>query len=275
MTTTPDVEALGTLLRETAEAEIMPRFGRAVASGKADGSVVTAADLAAQERVRAALAAAHPDIPLLAEEMPAAEQEAVLRESRRGAWCLDPLDGTSNFAAGFPFFAMALAWLDRGRVELGLVYDPVRRELFTARRGGGAALNGAPLRLDRPAATLGAAIALVDFKRLPAGLGARLATAPPFRSQRNLGSTALDWCWLAAGRADLYAHGGQRLWDYAGGALVFAEAGGRPCLLDSWDGDCRDDLTLRKRIAVGAAHPALQAEWLAWLRADVQAEGRG
>jgi hypothetical protein len=72
---------------------------------------------------------------------------------------------------------------------------------------------------------------------------------------------------LAAGRADLYAHGGQRLWDYAGGALVFAEAGGAPCLLDRWDGDCRNDLTLRKRIAVGAAHPALQAEWLAWLRA--------
>jgi myo-inositol-1(or 4)-monophosphatase len=267
MPTTPDLEALGILLRETAETEIMPRFGRVVASDKADGSVVTAADLAAQERVRAALAAAHPDIPLLSEETSADEQAAVLGQSRRGAWCLDPLDGTSNFAAGFPFFAMSLAWIDHGRVELGLVYDPVRRELFAARRGGGATLNGVPLRLARGGAPLGAAIALVDFKRLPAGLGARLATAPPFRSQRNLGSTALDWCWLAAGRADLYAHGGQRLWDYAGGALVFAEAGGRPCLLDRWDGDCRDDLTLEKRIAVGATHAALQAEWLAWLRA--------
>jgi myo-inositol-1(or 4)-monophosphatase len=270
MTAIPDLEALGALLRETAATEIMPRFGRVVASGKADGSVVTAADLAAQDRVRAALAAAYPDIPLLAEEMPAAEQEAVLRQSRRGAWCLDPLDGTSNFAAGFPFFAMSLAWIDVGRVELGLVFDPVRFELFTARRGGGAWLNGRRLRLDREAATLAAAIALVDFKRLPVALGTRLATAPPFRSQRNLGSTALDWCWLAAGRADVYAHGGQRLWDYAGGALVFAEAGGTPCLLDRWDGECRDDLTLRKRIAVGAVHPALQAEWLAWLRAAVQ-----
>jgi myo-inositol-1(or 4)-monophosphatase len=267
MTTTPDLEALGALLRETAETEIMPRFGRVAASGKADGSIVTAADLAAQDHVRAALAAAYPDIPLLAEEMSADEQEAVLRQSRRGAWCLDPLDGTSNFAASLPFFATSLAWIDGGQVTLGLVYDPVRRELFTARRGGGAALNGVPLRLSRERATLAAAIALVDFKRLPPSLGSRLATAPPFRSQRNLGSTALDWCWLAAGRADLYAHGGQRLWDYAGGALVFAEAGGTPCLLDRWDGDCRDDLTLRKRIAVGASHPALQAEWLAWLRA--------
>lgn len=266
MKTAPDLDDLGALLRDTAAAEIMPRFGRVLASGKADGSVVTAADLAAQERVRDALAAAHPDIPLLAEEMPAAEQETVLAQSRRGAWCLDPLDGTSNFAAGFPFFAMSLAWIDGGRVALGLVYDPVRQELFAARRGGGATLNGAPLRLRQAGATLAAAIALVDFKRLPAGLAARLATQPPFRSQRNLGSTALDWCWLAAGRADLYAHGGQRLWDYAGGALVFAEAGGTPCLLDRWDGECRDDLTLRKRIAVGAAHPALQAEWLAWLR---------
>jgi myo-inositol-1(or 4)-monophosphatase len=267
MTSTPDLAALGALLRETAETEIMPRFGQVAASDKADGSVVTAADIAAQERVRAALVAAHPDIPLLAEEMAADEQEAVLRQSGRGAWCLDPLDGTSNFAAGFPFFAMSLAWIEGGEVQLGLVYDPVRRELFVARRGGGATLNGAPLRLARSGATLAAAIALVDFKRLPPGLGSRLATAPPFRSQRNLGSTALDWCWLAAGRADLYAHGGQRLWDYAGGALVFREAGGEPCLLDRWDGDCRGDLTLRKRIAVGAAHPALQAEWLTWLRA--------
>jgi len=267
MTATPDLQALGDLVRETADAEIMPRFGRVAAAGKADGSVVTAADLAAQSRIQAALQGLYPDIPLLAEEMTAVEQEAVLARSERGAWCLDPLDGTSNFAAGFPFFALSLAWLVAGRVELGLVYDPVRRELFSARHGGGAALNGAPLLLAREGATLAAAIALVDFKRLPPSLGARLATAPPFRSQRNLGSTALDWCWLAAGRADLYAHGGQRLWDYAGGALVFAEAGGAPCLLDRWDGDCRNDLTLRKRIAVGAAHPALQAEWLAWLRA--------
>lgn len=266
MTTIPDLEALGALLRETAEAEIMPLFGQAAASDKADGSVVTAADLAAQERVRAALAAACPEVPLLAEEMTSDEQEAVLREGRRGAWCLDPLDGTSNFAAGFPFFAMSLAWIEAGQVRLGLVYDPVRRELFAARRGGGATLNGAPLRLGRTGATLAGAIALVDFKRLPPALGSRLASAPPFRSQRNLGSTALDWCWLAAGRADLYCHGGQRIWDYAGGALVFAEAGGEPCLLDRWDGGCRDDLTLRKRIAVGAAHPALQAQWLAWLR---------
>ena len=262
-----DLDFLGALLRETAEAEILPLFGRVAASGKADGSIVTAADIAAQERVRAVLQANYPDIPLLAEEMPAAEQEAVLRDNRQGAWCLDPLDGTSNYAAGFPFFALSLAWLSGGEVQLGLVYEPVRRELYAARRGGGATLNGRPLRLRPKGVALAEAIALVDFKRLPVGLATRLACQPPFRSQRNLGSTALDWCWLAAGRADLYAHGGQRLWDYAGGMLVFAEAGGRPCLLDRWDGTCRAELTLRKRIAVGATDMALQAEWLAWLRA--------
>ena len=83
MTTTPDLEALGALLRETAETEIMPRFGRVAASGKADGSIVTAADLAAQDHVRAALAAAYPDIPLLAEEMSADEQEAGLVQRDR------------------------------------------------------------------------------------------------------------------------------------------------------------------------------------------------
>jgi len=264
----PDLDLLSALLRETAAAEILPRFGHVAAAGKADGSIVTAADLAAQQRIGDALRAAYPDIPLLAEEMPRAEQEAVLREARQGAWCLDPLDGTSNFAAGFPFFALSLAWLHDGAAQLGLVYDPVGAELFAARRGGGATLNGAPLHLRQDGRTLAEAIALVDFKRLPAGLAGRLAARPPFRSQRNLGSTALDWCWLAAGRADLYAHGGQRLWDYAGGALVFAEAGGTPCLLDRWEGDCREDLTLAKRIAVGAADPRLQAEWLAWLRAE-------
>lgn len=266
MTDFPDLEFLSGLLRETAAAEVLPRFGHVAASGKADGSIVTEADLGAQERIRTALLAAYPDMPLLAEEMPAAEQEAVLRRSGSGAWCLDPLDGTSNFAAGFPFFALSLAWLRDDRVQLGLVYEPLRDELYAARLGGGAMLNGRPLRLGGTGGSLAEAIALVDFKRLPAGLARRLAVAPPFRSQRNLGSTALDWCWLAAGRADLYAHGGQRLWDYAGGALVFAEAGGSPCLLDSWAGDCRADLTLRKRIAVAAAHPALQAEWRAWLR---------
>jgi hypothetical protein len=150
------------------------------------------------------------------------------------------------------------------KVQRWLLYG---RALASIMLGGGATLNGRPLRLRATGGGLAEAIALVDFKRLPAGLAHRLASEPPFRSQRNLGSTALDWCWLAAGRADLYAHGGQRLWDYAGGALVFAEAGGSPCLLDSWDGDCRVDLTLRKRIAVAAAHPALQADWRAWLRA--------
>ena len=135
------------------------------------------------------------------------------------------MDGTSNYACGFPYFCVSLALLRGGEAELGVILDPVRGECFCAERGGGAYLDGAPLRASSDSADLRDCLAMVDLKRLPAQDLSRLGKDAPYRSQRNLGSVALDWCWMPAGRGQLYLHGGQKLWDYCAGRLIPTEAG--------------------------------------------------
>lgn len=256
------LQELETLLRTCAREELLPRFRRVSASLKSDGSILTEADLAMDARLRAALTARWPETAFLSEEMSAEEQRALLTAGDRPLWCLDPLDGTSNFAGGIPLFAVSLALIRDGAPQLGLIYDPVRDECFSAVRGGGAMLNGEPLRPaggDRP---LGRTIAIVDFKRLPPELAARIASGPPYASQRNFGSCALEWAWLAGGRGHVHLHGGQKLWDYAAGSLILDEAGGRSATLQ---GEAVFAPTLAPRSVVSAASPALMDAWQGWL----------
>jgi myo-inositol-1(or 4)-monophosphatase len=266
-----ELQQLEPLLAEVAEQEILARFRRVASSRKADGSLITEADTAAQSRLAAELAARWPDIPLLGEEMTAPEQQSVLAGGGP-FWCLDPLDGTTNFASGLPYFAISLALIADGEVQAGLVYDPNRRECFRARRGAGAWLNGEPLRIGAAPDTLAESVALVDMKRLPVELATRLAAAAPYRSQRSFGAVALDWCWLAAGRCHLYLHVRQNLWDYAAGHLVFTEAGGVGCLTDRPEGLCNPALYLGRRVGVGAANQALFDAWRDWIDGDPRAE---
>ena len=248
-----------------AASHLMAQFGRVDFSHKVDGSLLTRADTAMQAAMLAVLRDRYPGIPVLAEEQSYERQQALVTEATDGVWCLDPLDGTTNFAAGMPLFAVSLALIRRGAVEFGLVHDPVRGETFTAVAGGGARLNGHDLTPAGPRVTLRDAIAVVDFKRLATSLATRLAVAPPFRSQRSLGSVALDWSWLAAGRFQLYLHGGQKLWDYAAGQLIAREAGALVCLADAPDGECGFRVSLQPRTAVGAADDALFSAWRDWL----------
>ncbi|MBK5930941.1 inositol monophosphatase family protein [Halochromatium salexigens] len=259
----PDLATLSTLLREIARAELLPRFAQPQAREKADGSLVTDADLAVQRRLVTALAERWPMIPLLGEEMSSAEQARLLADENTALWCLDPLDGTSNFTCGFPGFCISLALLRAGRVELGLVLDPVRDECFSARLGQGAQLDGQPIRPYSPGVDLGDCLAMIDFKRLPKARVAELFGADSFRSQRNLGAVALEWCWLGAGRFQLYLHGGQGLWDHAAGRLIAEEAGAATRLYAP--GGNAPDATLRldKRIALGAANEDLLGQWQA------------
>lgn len=252
-----DVTVVENLLAQTGREELLPRLERVGAQRKPDGSLLTEADLAADARVRAGLAAAWPGIPMLSEEMTLAEQH-VLLDGGGPVWCLDPLDGTSNFVAGFPLFSLSLALIEDGRVSLGVVYDPVREESFAAVLGGGATLNGRRLPRRRNAPDLARCVALVDFKRLSAPLATRLSTSPPYASQRNLGTCALEWAWLAAGRGHVYLHGGMRLWDYAAGSLLLAEAGGCSATLDG-EPVFRPDPGPRSVLA--AADPVLFAAW--------------
>lgn len=286
----PTLRCLSDLVREVGQEEILPPFGRVQASAKADGSLITAVDLAVQRRLITALAELAPEIPVLGEEMPQADQLRLLgaatspgsaegaagtppaerSEARSGSagslfWALDPLDGTSNFACGFPAFAISLALFRDGQVELGVVYDPIRDECFTARRGQGAWLNGAPLLCQSSRERLADAMALMDFKRIPPARVPGLLAKGAFRSQRNLGSVALDWCWLAAGRAQVYLHGGQRLWDYAAGHLIAAEAGVTLRLLQPGLDQDAGAPSLEPRLALAAANQALFDQWWAFV----------
>ncbi|UCE88650.1 MAG: inositol monophosphatase family protein, partial [Pseudomonadota bacterium] len=203
-----------------------------------------------------------PGYPVLGEEMDEGAQRAALRQFASGMWCIDPIDGTTNFATGFPAWAISVALIKDGRALLGIVYDPGRDECFTAQADAGAWLNGTLLRLGQEARELDTSVAAIDFKRLAPTLACRLASEPPYRSQRNLGSVALDWCWLAAGRCQLYLHGGQRLWDYAAGALVLREARGAACALD---GEELYAPMLAPRSVCAAANNATLAAWRGWL----------
>ncbi len=256
-----DLTPLADLVREAARDELLPRFCHICYELKADGSMLTEADLAVNRRLRVELAARHPQVRFLSEEMSAAEQQAIL-DSGRPCWCLDPLDGTSNFVAGIPYFGVSLALIEDGQPTLGIIYDPNRDELFSARAGQGAALNGQPLRLPAQGLPLQNGIAMVDFKRLDRALRNRILDQQPFGSQRNFGSCALEWGWLAAGRGHAYLHGGQKLWDIAAGVLILQEAGGHACTLH---GEPVFRASLTPRSAVASPYESVFAEWCDWL----------
>jgi myo-inositol-1(or 4)-monophosphatase len=262
---TPDPNLIGNILREIAASEIMPRFHRALAAQKADGSLVTETDLAVQRRIVEAIAREFPSTPLLGEEMTDDDQQRLLAEADTGVWILDPLDGTSNYACGFPGFAISLAFVERGEAALGVILDPVRDECFSAVRGRGAFLNGESIRPAAPGRTLEDCLAMIDMKRLPPERIPALFRPGGFRSQRNLGSVALDWCWMAAGRYQIYLHGGQKLWDYAAGRLIANEAGAATRLYAGRGAAESTGISLEPRLAVAAADAALMDQWLEFI----------
>ncbi|MGD8618608.1 MAG: inositol monophosphatase [Gammaproteobacteria bacterium] len=255
------LECLREIVISAAREELLPRFARVRRGRKADGSVVTEADLLVQQRIAGELRTRWPEVLFLGEEMPPAEQDALLKTDKP-LWCLDPLDGTGNFAAGIPFFSVSLALLGQGRIMAGIVYDPVRDECFSALQGQGARLNDTVLSTVHAGLTLQQATGLIDFKRLPLELAIRLVSEVPYASQRSFGSVALDWCWIAAGRCHVYLHGRQNIWDYAAGHLILQEAGGHAATLS---GDTVFVNALQPRSAVAALDADLFAEWTCWL----------
>ena len=247
---------------KAAEEELLGRFKQVEPSLKSDGSLVTTADLAMHHRIREVLSDDYPDCGFLSEEMPAAEQEKTLASPDLEVWVLDPLDGTSNFAMGIPYFAVSLALIRDQSVSFALVHDPVRRETFYAQQGRGAWLNRERLGSRVPQPPLARGIGLVDLKRLPADLARRLATNPPYASQRSFGAVALDYCWVAAGRGHVYLHGRHKLWDYAAGLTILHEAGGHSINLE---GVRTPPMNLQPRSCAAALSPTLFSEWRNWL----------
>lgn len=259
------LQALLDIVIVVAQREIVPRYLKVAHEHKVDGSILTEADTAAQQALTEGLQAIN-GCPVLGEEMTPQEQQALWSHRDTGLWVLDPVDGTSNFANGLPYFAVSVGFYRGGRPIMGAVYAPEANELFWAEAGKGAFLNGERLPIkERAPTSLKHAMAGVDLKRLQPKLASALAAHPPYVSQRNFGSSALDWCYVAAGRLDIYIHGGQKLWDYAAGALILQEAGGALCTLDSddfWAGDPW------QRSVICAWDKEIFKPWRDWIRAN-------
>ena len=260
------VLAVTALMQEVAARELMPRFKHVAAERKHDGSIVTEADRV----VEAALAEALPhifDCPVLGEEMSEGAQKSIWREAD-WCWCVDPLDGTANFASGKRYFGMSVALMHRRKSVFGVVLDPNNGEVFHALQGVGAYLNGKRLK-QLPAKHLAEAhVEVGRYKRL-GRLGTTLIAHKPFRKLTMSGASVLQWSHMACGRVDAFLHAGEQPWDYAAGALILEEAGGRIASLqhdDYWRADHPQEWS---KSVIAARHPALFDEWKRWVRSHL------
>ena len=197
----------------------------------ARANLVTVADRRSQQAITDVILGAFPSGHAIdGEEGTAGERDA------EHTWYVDPLDGTTNYAHGLPFFCVSVALRSRGGTNVGVVYDPVRDELFAADRGGGATLNGRALRVS-PITRLDRALVVAQAQSVdPAEIAAYGRLAERLMSVaggvRSLGSPALTLCAIAAGRLDAYCEYAMDAWDIAAGQLILQEAGGRLTLFD-------------------------------------------
>jgi myo-inositol-1(or 4)-monophosphatase len=186
--------------------------------------IVTATDEAAERVILDLIAARFPAHTRISEEAGGVGLDDAY------AWVVDPIDGTTNFARRMPNFTISIGLLARGRPLVGVVYDPMRDNLFSAARGRGAHLNGAPIRVS-PTDAISDAVVALDWGHADAvraqGLAYLNRIAPRCRTLRALGSAALAQAYVAAGWLDAYYNLGLKPWDAAAGMLLVAEAGGR------------------------------------------------
>ena len=180
-------------------------------------------DRMAEQEIIQIIQSAYPDHAILAEE-------SGEHPGNEFVWVIDPLDGSTNFLHGFPQFAISIALKHKGKIEVGTVYDPLRDELFTATRGGGAMLNNRRIRVTRQnslkGALLGTGFPFKKQQHLDAYLGMFRALFIDAAGIRRAGAAALDLAYLASGRLDGFWEIGLHEWDIAAGVLLVKEAGG-------------------------------------------------
>jgi myo-inositol-1(or 4)-monophosphatase len=192
---------------------------------KGYANLVTIADKKSEELIIGGILGRYPTHSILAEESGVTQPGASVK------WIIDPVDGTTNFAHGYPFYCVSIAVEENGEVLCGVVYDPVRDEMFSAGRGGGAYCNGELLQVS-DVAHLSQALLITGF---PYNFRERLDTIiDQFRkflvasqAVRRGGSAALDLCYVAAGRLDGFWELNLQPWDTAAGRIILEEAGGR------------------------------------------------
>jgi myo-inositol-1(or 4)-monophosphatase len=197
--------------------------GRLHIDQKGKNDYASEVDRMAEREIINIIKAAFPEHAILAEE-------SGKHKGNDFVWVIDPLDGTTNFLHGFPQYAVSIALKHKGKLEVGVVYDPLRDELFTAKRGGGAMLNNRRLRVTNQTSLKGALIGtgfpFKTDKHLDAYLGMFRALTTDCAGIRRAGAAALDLAYVAAGRLDGFWEIGVMEWDVAAGILLITEAGG-------------------------------------------------
>lgn len=208
----------------------MVNLGKLKVEVKGHNDYVSDADRAAEKAVIDCILKHYPDHAILAEE-----------SGRQGesdtVWIIDPLDGTTNYLHGFPVFAVSIGVQVKGRMEHGVVYDPMRQELFTASRGQGAQVDGHRIRISGQKQLERALVGTgFPYRRVDAELGPYLEMLAKILKStsgvRRPGAAALDLCYVAAGRLDAFWETGLKSWDLAAGSLIIREAGGMVSGLD-------------------------------------------
>jgi myo-inositol-1(or 4)-monophosphatase len=203
----------------------MNRLDSLEVAEKGRNDFVTRIDQLAEEAIIEVIRDHYPDHAILAEESGAAGDHSV-------QWIIDPLDGTTNYMHGFPVFSVSIAVMEDGELQHGVVYDPLRQEIFSASRGQGAQLDGRKLRVSKRTKLEGALIATgfpyrMTESQIDVYLKMLRAVMIETAGVRRPGSAALDLCYLASGRVDGFWELGLSKWDVAAGTLIIREAGGR------------------------------------------------
>jgi myo-inositol-1(or 4)-monophosphatase len=206
---------------------LLEKFGRiTTVNKKGDINLVTEADLASEALIIERIKSHHPKHAILAEE---AGNAVVVDGGSGSKWIIDPLDGTTNYAHGYPCFAVTIALEHNGEVVVGVTFDPTRNELFAAEKGQGATLNGKPIRVSETPKLSESLICTgfpYDFKRKDDFARHLTAFLMQSRGVRRDGSAAIDMAYVACGRFDGFWEEGLNAWDMAAGKLLIEEAGG-------------------------------------------------
>jgi myo-inositol-1(or 4)-monophosphatase len=235
---------------------LVQRLGSAKITNKGDIDLVTEADLASEDLIIERIRSYYPQHAILAEE----SGETMLVGGKRSEWkwIIDPLDGTTNYAHGYPCFCVSVALEHNGTLEIGVIYDPVRDEMFAAERGNGATLNGRRIRVSE--------VEELKDAMLCTGFPYNVRERPDFtrdfanftmaaQAVRRDGSAAIDLAYVACGRFDGFWEDGLSPWDIAAGMVLIEEARGK---VTNFDNEPLSIYTKKVLATNGLVHDAMR-----------------
>jgi myo-inositol-1(or 4)-monophosphatase len=212
--------------------QALDRLDTIHATSKGRHDFVTDIDKRSEAKIIDLIKKAYPDHSIVGEESGSHKGNAEF------VWIIDPLDGTHNYMRGFPHFAVSIGFKQKGKMEHGLVYDPIRQEIFSASRGHGARVNDKRIRVSPTIhlenALIGTGFPVRKMQALPSYLDYFKQLMPEISNIRCSGSAALDLCYVAASRLDAFIEIGLSPWDMAAGSVIVQEAGGLIC---DWQGE--------------------------------------